>query len=683
MHSQAPPTNDEKLRTIFVHGVPEAGVGGEAGLERLVSLAGHLRRWDAAKSHLSDHKGEIFGFAQYEDVDSLAAAIELLKSLVVPVEKQEPKDAKGRKHDAAGKNGDHNGDHDMKDADDDDETKPTKKEKKNGTVKEEADGSDDEMDDEEAEDPFNGIKKVRLQIAVDPVSFKYIEAVQEKQSDEAIAEAKVRRDASEAALKAAVHDLFFPPKHATNGDVKMTDAAAAILAGGAPDGLDIANIPLASQEDELADIPAEVREMVAKEIAMFRDRSTQRDLERLQREQEMEELERRRNGDEPTANRSKANGRHVSPSASSGAALPSRKGIDFVNGHGANYESDPDTDASDEELYRRKLKKQQAEDDKQYAEAERKWANRERQRAAALQRERERDRDEADNAARRREEALERDRAWDDEREASRKTSLYYRDHAAWLRKRAQERADEEARDAADERAEQEERRKQAAEQEAARGMADSFLEQQADLVFGGRTAPTDTEKRKDKTEAAAAAPQRVTISFGAAAQRNQAARGGAGVRHTVAEVEGLLDDEEQDGTQKRRLLVPIQFEPMTAAERMADEELNQAVRGLVQEIPTDKAGLWAWPVQWAHLDEAVLRDKLRPFVEKKVVEYLGVQEQLLVEVVENHLRQHGSPEALVEGLQEALDEAAEDLVKKLWRMVIFFTESEKRGLPT
>jgi hypothetical protein len=29
----------------------------------------------------------------------------------------------------------------------------------------------------------------------------------------------------------------------------------------------------------------------------------------------------------------------------------------------------------------------------------------------------------------------------------------------------------------------------------------------------------------------------------------------------------------------------------------------------------------------------------------------------------------------------QALDEEAEVLVKKLWRMVIFFSESEKRGL--
>ncbi len=201
---------------------------------------------------------------------------------------------------------------------------------------------------------------------------------------------------------------------------------------------------------------------------------------------------------------------------------------------------------------------------------------------------------------------------------------------------------------------------------EAARGMADSFLEQQA-------------REMEELQPAASAAPQPFTISFGAAAQRAQAQRT-APSRRTMAEVEGLLDDEENESTVKRQL-IPIKFEPTSAANAMSEEEITKAVRALAQEIPTEREGLWAWDVKWDFMDESVIRDKLRPFVEKKVVEYLGVQEQFLVEVVEEHLRKHGKPADLVEELAEALDDAAEDLVKKLWRMVIFFTESEKRGL--
>ncbi|CAK7268030.1 hypothetical protein SEPCBS119000_002847 [Sporothrix epigloea] len=678
MHSHVPPTRDEILRTIFVHKVP-AGVGGESALQQLLGLAGRLRRWDSGKSQLSDHKGELFGFAQYEDANSLASAIELLKNVYLPVEKQEYKDNQA----------------DVKSSTED------KEEKKGAEKGSETMGEKHDDDVNDTDGPFKGIKKVPLQVAVDPVSLKYIEAFQEKQSDEAKAEAKARCDALRPALESAVHKLFYPPKPdpaaTDNGssDVLMTDISGIpLLTGTGLDGIDVSSIPLAAaanQEDELADVPAEMREMVAAEIAMFRDRSTQRDLERLKREQEMEELERRRNGEDNAV--PARVGRLESPAPGSSSTnnypLGARSRIGFVNASREDRDRDhrdrdrdrrdrdrrePDSDASDDEIYRREQRRIQIEDEREYNEAERKWAMRERQRAAALERERDRDRAEADNAERHRTEALERDANWDDEREASRKAVLYYRDHTEWLRKRAHVRADEEARDAADRRAEQDEARRQAAAMEAVRDQADSFLDGmgQVDEELERKKKAEDDEKEK--------ATQKVTISFGAAAQRKQAQRG-ATTRRTVAEVEGLLDDGEHDGATKRQL-VPIKFEPMAASARMSDEEINAAVRALVQEIPTTQQGLWAWPVQWSYMDDGVVRDKLRPFVEKKVVEYLGVQEQFLVEVVETHLRKHGTPEALVDELQEALDEAAEDLVKKLWRMVIFFTESEKRGLP-
>ena len=46
------------------------------------------------------------------------------------------------------------------------------------------------------------------------------------------------------------------------------------------------------------------------------------------------------------------------------------------------------------------------------------------------------------------------------------------------------------------------------------------------------------------------------------------------------------------------------------------------------------------------------MSDQLKPFVEKKIVEYLGVQEQMLVDVVEEHIRKRASPQELVEELE-------------------------------
>lgn len=614
MQALQQPTQDERLRTIFLHKLPES-LGGDEGVERLLNIFGRLRRWDSAKSNLSDHKGELFGFAQFDDAESLSLAVELLKDVDLPVKKQEPTD---------------------------------------GPVKDEEEDKDEEL--------FKGIDKVKLQVAVDESTTKFLETYEENLADPSGRQERLEN--SRKALKQAVHNLFYPPLRKTvdgDGDAAMADA------NGNGENVEVINISLA-QEDELADIPAEMREVVAQEIAAFRERSNRRDMERLKREEEMEEMERTRNGaarqsrldSPPPGANSIPLGPRGMPSAPSGPR--GGRGVAFVNGNG-DMRDDDDTDASDEELHRRETSRQKAEDDKLYAEAERKWVNRERQRAAALERETDRDKAEEDGLAHRIEEQLKREKNWDDEAEANRKSHPYYRDHAAWSRKRAQDRAEEEARDEADRRAEQSERRKEEAEMEQARDMADSFLNQQA--------------QEMQQRQTAAAAPAPFTLSLGAAAQKAQARSG----RRTMAEVEGLLDDEEQEQTTKRQL-VPIKFEPITDAKTMTEEEIQAAVKSLAQEIPTTQEGLWAWDVKWDYLEDSIVAEKLRPFIEKKVVEYLGVQEQLLVDVVEEHLRKHGKPADLAEELEGPLEDDAIDLVKKLWRMVIFFTESEKRGLP-
>lgn len=668
IHNLMQPTPEEKLRTLFVHKVP-AGVGGEAGLQKILNAAGKLRRWDSAKSQLSDTKDQVFGFAQYDDVDSLVTAVALLKDLYVPSEKQEPGEAK--ENGEKGK--------EEKEAQET-ETQPDKTETKTEKSETEPGNEDGEKKQEVDDGPYKGIGKVKLAVVVDDATMKYIEHYKEDRGDDFESQAKTKLAAAEARLKEILDDLFHPKVKSTkdgDGDVTMGEATQG--------DVEVINIPLA-QDDELAEIPAEMREIVAAEISAFRERSNQRDLERLRKEEEMEEAERIRSGRALRAQRGIESPPPDSrvPNAPSGPRGQNGTGrgggsssVNFVNGGAVNgdgqYWRDDDTDASDEELHRRVVSKQKSEDDKQYLEAERKWANRERARQAALDREQERDRMDVENVARRKADQLDRDRTLaEDEASGKHKNHIYYRDRGAWARRRVQELAEERARDDADRRAEADEKRREDAQMERARGMADSFLEQQE----------RDMDMRpseKAVAEEPAAAPQRFTISLGAAAQKAQTTRAPA-TRRTFADVEGLLDDEEQEG--KTRKLIPIKFEPLSAGQTMTEEEVQKAVRALAQEIPTDKDGLWAWDVKWDFMEESIIQEKLRPFVEKKVVEYLGVQEEILVNVVVDHLRKHSKPQELVEELEGPLDEDGEDLVKKLWRMVIFFTESEKRGLP-
>ena len=505
---------------------------------------------------------------------------------------------------------------------------------------------------------------------IDDASLNYLEQYQASRADQDPIQAQLRLDAAKSSLAGVLSDL----RHPTSKPLQTNDMSNLDRDGDfsmqngdeKPDG-EIVTIPL-TVDDELSDIPAEMRETVAKEIAAFRDRSTRRDMERLKREEEMEAMERQRNMGQPRVSRlasppvaaptgpaGGANGIPVGPRdrgilnapvgpkgyQTTSAPRDYEKGVTFVNGTGINGAAgglidreDEDSDASDEELERRRREKKEAELEKQYQDQRRRWLNRERSRTAALEREKERDKQiqaavEADRVE------MERQlRTWDDDVQAK-KGEEYYTDRSMWIRKRAAFRSREAGQDELDRVQEEREKAKDAQQREQARGMADDFLNRQALELDSKTDAPRE--------------PQRFKLSLGAAAQKAQAA---ASTKRTVAEVEGLLEDEEEADSSAKRTLIPIKFDSAADALGLTEEERAQAARQLAADIPSDRDGLWKWPVKWEFVDETVLSEQLRPFVEKKIVEYLGVQEQMLVEAVEGHVRKRGSPQDLVDELE-------------------------------
>jgi hypothetical protein len=497
---------------------------------------------------------------------------------------------------------------------------------------------------------------------VDESTMTYLEQFEANRGERDPEELQARFTAANNALTSVLAQLCNPATPVQKedpsaldreGDTEMRDGEPHLKDG------EVVTIPITG-EDELADIPPEMRENVAKEIAAFRERSNRRDSERLRREEEIELMERARNAggrnrlaSPPTSAPSgPAGGTNNIPLGPRGAPsgpkgfgvqIPRdyQKGVSFVNGgliNGQAYydREDEETDASDEELERRRQAKRNAEQEKQFLDQERRWLNRERSRTAALEREKKRDKDEDGKLQAAHDEMEERLREWNDDTEASRKAVEYYADRGAWRRNRAAFRAREANMDEADRAAEERELAQNAKEQEQARGMADDFLARQAQEL--------ETRVPEPREE-----PKRFKLSLGAAAQKAQAAT----TRRTVAEVEGLLEDEEEPATTTRRPLIPIKFDTAAEAAGLSDEERAQAARQLAAEIPTDKEGLWKWDIKWEFVDQAVITDQIKPFVEKKIVEYLGVQEQMLVDLVEEHVRQHGSPQELAEQLAE------------------------------
>ena len=654
MMALQPPTREEVARTIFIGGIGE-GAPDELEIEKLLRCAGKLRRWNRARD--ADDKDCKFGFAEYEDVESLEAANEIFNDFEVPVFK-------------------------------------------NGAVVKDAES--------EEEGGLAGVKTMKLLVVVDQASKEYITEWTAKRKEDDNAR-QFRIDGCREDLRQCLTALANSGSYAAN---RMNGDADGDVAMGNVNGgddfaanADVVNIQLSSTEDELSDIAPELRATVIEEIKAFRDRSNRRDLERMRREDELEQAERQRSSGRinrlaspppsgaPSGPASAANGIPVGPRDRGPAGAPAGprgyRGVqmpsDYVNGVafvGANGNTngvtlnreDEDSEASDEELERRRQAKRQAELDEQYAAAERRWLNRERTRAAAQSREKEREGKETEVRDRDADAMRQRLGNWDDDEMARDRNELYYQDRVAWNRTRV---AFREREDRIDEHDRQQEARENADERRRkaeAMGMADDFMDQMSsELEARGPAA--------EPTPTGPAGPG-LKISLGSAAAKTKAAAASqAPARRAMADVEGLLDDEEDAAAAglKRPELKPLS-DLSTAP---TDPEDRAAARQqLAAEIPTDTQALFAFPLKRQHLTDAMISGQIRGFVEKKVVEFLGVQEDLLVETVVEGLKEGKEVREITGEVEGALDEEdAEALLKKVWRVVVYLVEERARGL--
>ncbi|KAF2637456.1 hypothetical protein P280DRAFT_552135 [Massarina eburnea CBS 473.64] len=622
------PTREEISRTIFVGNIP-AGVSDE-GVEAILRAAGNLARFYRATD--ANEKPQTFGFAEFGDAQSLRTATEIFKDVRVPTERQKS-------------------------------SQLNKDEGVESTEKEE-------------------VETTKLQIMVDDASVKYAEEWTKNDDEEQL---QFRIDSANETLAQVVSQLFNPPSvHDADAstDVQMQDAAGP--------GADIPyyNIDITTGEDELSDIPAEMREIVAAEIAAFRDRSNKRDMERLKREEEIENEQRRRDGrrgspppSAPTGPGG-ANGVPVGPRADRGIqGAPSgpkgsqfprdyQSGVNFVNGgaiNGGVYTSreDEDDSASDSEIERRRKKKQTAELDDAYKSKLKNWLKHESRTVSSLERTHDRTKYMEAEKQTRMENQANFLKNFDDDVESAKKNHIYYRDHSDYMRERTKIREREQRDDRVDRETERRENAATQAQKDHARDQADAFLDAQAEEMLRSAQTPRET--------------QQIKISFGAAAKKLEQT---AAPRRTATDVENLLEDEEdtdQAGT-KKRTLIPINYDASIRA-NLTQEEVEDAQRHLARDIPNDKEGLWKWPVSWDHLLDKHIEKDIKDWTANKVLESLGIQEDMLVDAVVEHLKGRGGPSELVENLEAALDDEAESLVRKLWRMVIYYSETEKRGI--
>ncbi|KAI9475800.1 MAG: hypothetical protein EXX96DRAFT_506462 [Benjaminiella poitrasii] len=329
----------------------------------------------------------------------------------------------------------------------------------------------------------------------------------------------------------------------------------------------------------------------------------------------------------------------------------SRRDHGFVKGPTEYYSHSVQQDiATDEEIERKRREKHERDVDNAYRQREKRFETREYDKMYEYKKDLKRELELEEREAKEKEYWLERLANWDDEVEMAKGEEPYYNDKSRWRRMREAQRRREDERDEEDRRREVQEieEEKQRQEEEEKRLRDNGYLNREGD---DGKIA------LKPKK-----------LNFNVSIKRN-----------TLGSAE---DDEEEEAKKKRRVLVPLDYGDLEeVTESLSAEERAKRVKELIDSIPSSQDELWAYAVKWDEMDEHLINTKLHPFVSKKIVDLLGMEEEDLVNYVLQLVKDRKEPDELVSELEGALDEDALVFVMKLWRALIFETERKNQKL--
>lgn len=429
------------------------------------------------------------------------------------------------------------------------------------------------------------------------------------------------------------------------------------------------------------ELPEESRGTVLSEIEHFRQAAAARDAESRRKEAE---LERQR-----ASERARIVGTQSSSSSSirNGAMEDGpqsyRRPVEFqTSSRSQEVQVHRDPEEQDEIDWRRKQDANAARKQADAAEAERSYSVKERQRLARWEREADRQQADRDRSER---DAVALLRKWEDWRdETATKRELFYTDRKRWRQFRASAREREEELDEQDRKAE-------AQEIVRAREESERFLAQQAEDMARLTEQQRASGVLVPAEGGGSLAPLKLTFSHKQTASDGQATHNNVNGASTapITSVLGELDEDEREKRASRIKQISLTVEP-------SEEELQVKRQNIANSLPQDPAALFQQTPQWTHIDADAIDGQYRQWVDVEIEDSLGEKVEELVSVVIEALHAHKTAHDLIEAVEpvsslssaisrsvrlmlcacrvfflQVLDDEAEVLVAKLWRMLL------------
>lgn len=139
-------------------------------------------------------------------------------------------------------------------------------------------------------------------------------------------------------------------------------------------------------------------------------------------------------------------------------------------------------------------------------------------------------------------------------------------------------------------------------------------------------------------------------------------------------------DDDDTALSKKKKMapLPPMSTTTGSEKKKTSSEEKRKHIKSLIDKIPTDKKQLFEYEIDWDLLDNQLMEKRIRPWVNKKIAEYIGEPEPTLTDFICSKVLAGSSPRSVLDDVQMVLDEEAEVFVVKMWRLLIYEIENKK-----
>ena len=111
---------------------------------------------------------------------------------------------------------------------------------------------------------------------------------------------------------------------------------------------------------------------------------------------------------------------------------------------------------------------------------------------------------------------------------------------------------------------------------------------------------------------------------------------------------------------------------------KSSSEDKRKHIKSLIDKIPTDKSALFEYSIDWDLVDNQLMEKRIRPWVNKKIAEYIGEPEPTLTDFICSKVLAGSTPKSVLDDVQMVLDEEAEVFVVKMWRLLIYEIENKK-----